>query len=267
MNYYFAKKLQNISFGKSVAQVTEALKKVGVGIHTEIDVKETFKKTLDEESYTILKVCNHSIVYKASQAGDKVDEMLPCNVVVQQTNTVGEVSKNVWKHLVLLMSILLITTSSCMAQKKVESGAYNLMLKTLLSHTVNEVSAQKADSMSNVVFIDSREKEEYEVSHIKDAVWVGYDDFDIKRMEDISKRKKIVVYCAVGARSEKISERLLEKGYSDVSNLYGGIFEWVNEGKPVYNNNGKTGKVHAYSKAWGVWLKEGEKVYGVNTND
>jgi hypothetical protein len=71
----------------------------------------------------------------------------------------------------------------------------------------------------------------------------------------------------VGARSEKITEELLKKGYSDVSNLYGGIFEWVNEGKPVYTNNRKTTKVHAYSMAWGIWLKQGEKVYGENPDD
>ncbi len=174
--------------------------------------------------------------------------------------------QNIRQHLMLIGAILIIA-SSCLAQKQVESGTYNLMLKTLLSHSVNEVSANEADSMPNVVFIDSREKEEYEVSHIKNAVWVGYDDFDIKRMADISIEKKIIVYCAVGARSEKIAEELLKKGYYDVSNLYGGIFEWVNEGKPVYSNNGKTTKVHAYNKAWGIWLKEGEKVYGENPDD
>jgi rhodanese-related sulfurtransferase len=167
----------------------------------------------------------------------------------------------------MLIGAILFIASSCIVQKQVGSGTYNLMLKTLLSHSVNEVSVKEADSMSNVVFIDSREKEEYEVSHIKNAVWVGYDDFDIKRMSAISKEKKIVVYCAVGARSEKIAEELLKNGYSDVSNLYGGIFEWVNKGKPVYNNSGKTTKVHAYSKAWGIWLKKGGKVYGENPDD
>ncbi|WP_159038468.1 hypothetical protein [Brumimicrobium mesophilum] len=44
--------------------------------------------------------------------------------------------------------------------------------------------------------------------------------------------------------------------------MYGSIFEWVNEGKPVYNLEGEeTMKVHAYSKSWGIWLKKGEKVY------
>lgn len=145
--------------------------------------------------------------------------------------------------------------------QKVGSGAYNLMLKALLSHSVSEVGVHEADTMDNAVFIDSREKEEYEVSHIKDAVWVGYEDFDINRMQGIDKSKELVVYCSVGKRSEEVTEKLSKAGYKHVSNLYGGIFEWVNEGKPVYNDEGKTDNVHAYSKTWGMWLKKGDKVY------
>ena len=47
-----------------------------------------------------------------------------------------------------------------------------------------------------------------------------------------------------------------------VYNLYGGLFEWVNQGKEVVKPNGETTEtVHAYSKSWGIWLKKGEKVY------
>ena len=54
----------------------------------------------------------------------------------------------------------------------------------------------------------------------------------------------------------------MQAGYSNVKNLYGGIFEWKNEGHPVYDSEGKeTEKVHAFSKHWGKLLKEGKKVY------
>jgi 3-mercaptopyruvate sulfurtransferase SseA len=69
----------------------------------------------------------------------------------------------------------------------------------------------------------------------------------------------------VGYRSEKISEKLKQAGFKDVSNLYGGIFEWVNQGNPVVDENGKiTDNIHAYSKTWGVWLNKGVKVYNSN---
>ena len=72
----------------------------------------------------------------------------------------------------------------------------------------------------------------------------------------------IVVYCSLGIRSEKISEKLKAEGYSNVRNLYGGIFEWKNKGFEVFDSEGKeTEKVHAYSKSWSKWLKNGEKIY------
>jgi hypothetical protein len=71
-----------------------------------------------------------------------------------------------------------------------------------------------------------------------------------------------VVYCTVGVRSEKVGEKLKAAGYQNVRNLYGSIFEWVNQGNPVVDNQGKpTQQVHAYSRVWGVWLNKGEKIY------
>jgi rhodanese-related sulfurtransferase len=168
------------------------------------------------------------------------------------------------KHLkfVLMIIISLISLTAC-GQKKVQSGTYNIMLKTLLKNDVPVISAKEAhQKMDNFTFLDSREKPEFEVSHIKNAVWVGYDDFITDRLKGISKNKDLVVYCSVGARSEKITEKLMKAGYTNIQNMYGGVFEWINEGFPVYDSKGKqTNKIHAYSKAWGIWLKKGEKVY------
>ncbi|RYM34569.1 rhodanese-like domain-containing protein [Brumimicrobium glaciale] len=166
---------------------------------------------------------------------------------------------------IFLFIALSFFISSCAAQK-VQSGAYNTMLKSMLKNDVPELTVDQADSIqqanSNVIFIDTREKKEFEVSHIKDAVWVGYDDFELSRVEEIDENTKIIAYCSVGARSEDVTRKLIEAGYTDVSNLYGSIFEWVNQGKPVYDSEGEqTLKVHAYSKTWGVWLKKGEKVF------
>ena len=164
-------------------------------------------------------------------------------------------------HRIILVAMGLLFFNSGNAQRMVQSRSYNVMLKTLLSHTVPEVSAADANKKNNVVYLDAREEGEYNVSHIKDAIWIGYDDFNMERVQEIDKDKKIIVYCSVGKRSENISEKLLAAGYKDVANMYGGIFEWVNADLPVYNRSGKTKKVHAYNKTWGVWLNKGEKVY------
>ena len=86
MKYYFNKTL-DLSFDDAVSRVTEALKKEGFGILTEIDVKETLKKKLDVDfkKYKILGACNPPFAYQALQIEDKIGAMLPCNVVVQES--------------------------------------------------------------------------------------------------------------------------------------------------------------------------------------
>jgi rhodanese-related sulfurtransferase len=148
------------------------------------------------------------------------------------------------------------------AQKKVVSGSFNTLLKMMLKHDVKEITVPQAAAKSNVLFIDAREKKEFDVSHIKNAVFVSYDDFNISRLGGVPKGNEIIVYCSIGKRSENITEKLVKAGYTNVSNLYGGIFEWVNQGNGVVDvNNKNTDKVHAYGRLWGQWLDKGEKVY------
>jgi rhodanese-related sulfurtransferase len=117
---------------------------------------------------------------------------------------------------------------------------------------------------TKAIILDAREREEYEVSHIKNAIYVGYDNFDLKKVTSKIKDKNqpIVVYCSLGVRSEDIAENLKKAGYVEVSNLYGGIFEWKNKGYTVYDaSESETEKVHAFSERWSKFLKQGIKVY------
>ncbi|APQ16901.1 rhodanese-like domain-containing protein [Maribacter hydrothermalis] len=116
----------------------------------------------------------------------------------------------------------------------------------------------------SIAFLDTREFEEFEVSHLKNAIWVGYKKFDEQKvLETITdKSQPIIVYCSIGVRSEDIGEKLKELGYTKVLNLYGGIFEWKNKGGQVFNDKETpTDSVHAFSKHWGKLLHEGIKVY------
>ncbi len=145
--------------------------------------------------------------------------------------------------------------------ERMNQRSYQIMLKSLLNHSVPEMSIATARHDEHIVFIDAREKNEYEVSHIKNAVWVGYKNFDLQQIHNIDKSQKIVVYCSIGYRSEKIAEKLIKAGYNNVSNLYGGIFEWVNVGNQVYRLNEPTNEVHAYNRMWSKWLRKGKKIY------
>ena len=86
MRYYFSKTLK-ISFDEAIAKVTDELKKEGFGILTDIDVQNTLKKKLDVSfrKYRILGACNPQFAYKALQKESRIGTMLPCNVIVQET--------------------------------------------------------------------------------------------------------------------------------------------------------------------------------------
>ena len=156
---------------------------------------------------------------------------------------------------------LLLSAAACSGQK-VNSAGFQALLKGLLTHDVPEISvADAARDSAQILFLDAREPREFEVSHLAGALHVGYDHFDAHQLSGLPRDRRIVVYCSVGYRSEKVTEQLRAAGFTNIANLYGGIFEWVNQGYPVVDSNGPTQRVHAYDQSWGVWLTRGKKVY------
>lgn len=172
------------------------------------------------------------------------------------------------RPLLTRLSLLLpLGTAACQAQTPqaeapaVSSPLFGAMLKGLLKETVPLVSVQQLPA-SPAVLLDARSPREFAVSHLPGARWVGYEEFTLDRVRDLPKHTPIVVYCSVGFRSEKVGEKLQQAGYTQVRNLYGGLFEWMNSGKlPVAAGDVPTSQVHAYSPSWGIWLQQGQKVY------
>jgi len=78
----------NIPYEDAVSKVTEALKEEGFGVLTEINVKETLKKKLgvDFRKYVILGACNPPYAHRTLQADLDVGLLLPCNVIVYETD-------------------------------------------------------------------------------------------------------------------------------------------------------------------------------------
>lgn len=141
---------------------------------------------------------------------------------------------------------------------------FDKKVHNMLSYSVPVIDVDKAyERRDKVVFLDAREWEEYQVSHLPDAIYTGFDDFDIRRLKDIDKNTNIIVYCSIGYRSEKIGQKLKKAGYNNVKNLYGSLFEWVNCGYPVYTSEGtQTFRIHTYNKKWSPWVNS-EKVVKV----
>ena len=160
-----------------------------------------------------------------------------------------------------IITLITALSVSFASYAQVEDPAYQKMLEELLDHEVTEVSVKElVQRQKEYLFLDAREPQEFEVSHIKNSVHIGYNDFALEHLQAIPKENKIVVYCSVGYRSEKIAQKLLRAGYTDVSNLYGGIFEWVNTGQEVVYEGKVTKNIHGYDQTWSKWLKRGEVI-------
>lgn len=157
--------------------------------------------------------------------------------------------------------ILIVLPSTAASFAQTANPAMDVMLKSLLSLTVPMVNGTAVDSMADAVLLDARERSEFDISHLRGARWIGYNDFQLPRVNDIDRSRPVIVYCSVGYRSEKIADKLHRAGFHRVYNLFGGIFDWVNRGRPVVDSTGITTRVHAYDRIWGVWLTRGEKVY------
>jgi len=93
MSYYITVRT-TIPFQDAIDQVTEELKKEGFGVITMIDVKNILKQKIDVEfrKYTILGACNPVFAHQALSKDDKIGTLLPCNVIVQETDGGTEIS-------------------------------------------------------------------------------------------------------------------------------------------------------------------------------
>ena len=162
-------------------------------------------------------------------------------------------------NIAILISTLILAMASCAEEAGQGEAEFQGMLDDLLSGSVpmidSKTLAKRLDESPEMLLLDAREREEYEVSHLKDALWVGHKKFDPATVKDLDRAKPVVIYCSVGYRSEKIGEKLKELGFKEVRNLRGGIFDWANLGLPIEDQSGEsTQSVHPYNRRWGKWL-------------
>lgn len=106
-----------------------------------------------------------------------------------------------------------------------------------------------------VQLIDTRQKEEFLVSHLPHAQHIP----DVETAQaKLNPEQTIVAYCSVGYRSSRLAQQLQGLGYNQVWNLEGSIFQWANEERPLMRDHQQmTEHVHPYRKNWQWLLKDG----------
>ncbi|WP_370173811.1 rhodanese-like domain-containing protein [Leeuwenhoekiella palythoae] len=157
----------------------------------------------------------------------------------------------------LLLALLLPLFGFC--QKK----SIAKLLETYNTRSIPYISVQELKmNLEAYTILDTRKRDEFEVSHLPSAIWVGEKPQDAFLDSISNKKKPIVVYCTVGIRSEDFGEKLERKTGKTAYNLYGGIFAWKDAGFKILDTKGKsTQKVHTFSKNWEDYLSTGIAVH------
>src|SRR6185295_770619 len=85
-------KTVDLAYKEAVEKTRAALKNEGFGVLCEIDIKEKLKEKLgvDFRNYVILGACNPPLAYKTLQQEIGIGLLLPCNVVVYETDEAGK---------------------------------------------------------------------------------------------------------------------------------------------------------------------------------
>ena len=92
MSYGYSREVE-LGVEAAIEKVTAELANEGFGVLTTIDVKSTLKKKLDADvrPYVILGACNPPIAHQALATEAELGLLLPCNVIVYESESGGTV--------------------------------------------------------------------------------------------------------------------------------------------------------------------------------
>ncbi|GAB4251234.1 MAG: DUF302 domain-containing protein [Acidobacteriota bacterium] len=93
-DFGYVKLLRGVNLPAAEEKVAAALKQEGFGVLTRIDVREALKEKLgvDFKPYVILGACNPSLAHRALSQDETIGLLLPCNVVLSQSDAGTEVA-------------------------------------------------------------------------------------------------------------------------------------------------------------------------------
>lgn len=128
----------------------------------------------------------------------------------------------------LVLSCNSAPTESSVALSETESVAQT-------GGTISVAAFEQKLKTPGIQILDVRTAGEYQGGHFNNSLqanWLDQKEF-ADRVQHIDKSKPVLVYCASGVRSAEAMNWMKQNGFSDVSNLRGGISAWRMEGKPL----------------------------------
>jgi rhodanese-related sulfurtransferase len=109
------------------------------------------------------------------------------------------------------------------------------------------------------VVLDARSEAEFAVSHLGGARRIDPYRPDTRVLAGVPQDTSVVVYSSAGYRGARVANWLGQQGFGKVKNLGSSLFQWANEGHPLYRGARAVQEVHPYDGKWGWgWLLESE---------
>jgi len=121
--------------------------------------------------------------------------------------------------------------------------------------SVDELKHWLEEQEAKPLLLDVREPSEFAVSHLEGALLANDEAVALQALRDAPLDRRVVLYCSVGYRSSALAEKLSKRGYTNVFNLEGSIFEWANRGEHVVTEREPVKQVHPYDSEWGLLLR------------
>ena len=89
------------------------------------------------------------------------------------------------------------------------------------------LSKKAMESDKDLIILDVREPKDFNNGHLLNAINIPIENID-KRMDELRnyKSKDIIVYCNTGRKSAEVAEKLVEHGFTDVTNIVDGVSEY-----------------------------------------
>lgn len=104
------------------------------------------------------------------------------------------------------------------------------MIKSMTAQELKE----KLDSGKDLLLVDCREQSEWDAGHIPQAQFLPLSELRERYENELEdKDATIIMQCRSGKRSMDACMFLMSEGYTDLTNLEGGILDWQDQGYPI----------------------------------
>jgi len=137
---------------------------------------------------------------------------------------------SIFRLQMIIFIILISWPAYIFAQETNEKKTDAIIINVKEANELIKANYQKSDFL----ILDVRTSEEYESSHIPNALNIDYKSAEFKKqIAKLDKNKIYLTYCRSGRRSAKSAEIMKELGIANVYMIDGGIIAWNREGLPI----------------------------------